>query len=308
MITYFFRTIKDESLKEIAEPRSGVWVYAVDPTDNELNELAEKFSLDLDIVIDAKDIFEVPRMERVGDVSYFFTRFPYRDKNQDNSTVPILIIIGGNFVITISMKEVPQFKNIFENKKKVVTTQKTKFFIEIMNIFTESFNRELLRFQKAVHKDKVRLRSIGPRDIERLVEYETNLNGMIDALVPTNTWLQQVTSGRQSLQFYNEDIEIMQDLVIANSQVVNSARMVLKTIQNIRSAIEAIMTSRLNNALRVLTVLTILLTIPLVVTSMYGMNVKLPFQDSPSAFFFILAFSVTLLLSLFVLFRKKDWL
>ncbi|MEQ1666231.1 MAG: CorA family divalent cation transporter, partial [Bdellovibrionales bacterium] len=83
---------------------------------------------------------------------------------------------------------------------------------------------------------------------------------------------------------------------------------VLTTIQNIRGAIEAIMTSRLNNALRVLTVLTILLTVPLVIASLYGMNVDLPMQENPNAFFFILIFSVILLTSLVVFFRKNDWL
>ena len=131
---------------------------------------------------------------------------------------------------------------------------------------------------------------------------------MVDALIPTNIWLQKVTNTNGQIQMYSEDVEMMEDLVIANGQVVNSARSVLTTIQNIRGAIEAIMTSRLNNALRVLTVLTILLTVPLVIASLYGMNVSLPFQENPYAFFIILAFSIVLLISLVVFFRKKDWL
>ena len=308
MISYYFRTSKDETLKEVSEPRSGIWAHVVDPTDEELAKLVENFKLDEDIIADAKDFYEVPRMEKSDNSIYFFTRYPFRDHQQGNATAPILIIIGDSFVVTIALGEVPQFKKIFAGEKAVVTTQKAKFFIEIISIFTRSFDRELRRFQKAVHKDRIRLRSIGPKDIERLVGFETSLNGMVDALVPTNTYLQQITSGTGVLQLYSEDLEMMQDLVIANSQVVNSARSVLTTIQNIRSAIEAIMTSRLNNALRILTVLTILLTVPLVITSMYGMNVKLPFQDAPNAFFVILLFSVLLLSALVFVFRKNDWL
>lgn len=308
MISYYFRTLKDETLKEVSEPRSGIWAHVVDPTDEELAKLVENFKLDEDIIADAKDFYEVPRMEKSDNSIYFFTRYPFRDHQQGNATAPILIIIGDSFVVTIALGEVPQFKKIFAGEKAVVTTQKAKFFIEIISIFTRSFDRELRRFQKAVHKDRIRLRSIGPKDIERLVGFETSLNGMVDALVPTNTYLQQITSGTGVLQLYSEDLEMMQDLVIANSQVVNSARSVLTTIQNIRSAIEAIMTSRLNNALRILTVLTILLTVPLVITSMYGMNVKLPFQDAPNAFFVILLFSVLLLSALVFVFRKNDWL
>ena len=175
-----------------------------------------------------------------------------------------------------------------------------------MDIITQSFDRELLRLRKAVHKDRVRLQSIGTREIERLVNHETTLNSMIDALVPTNTWLQHITNG-SFMQLYNDDLETMQDLVIANGQVVNSARSVLKTIQNIRGAIEAIMTSRLNNALRILTVLTILLTVPLVIASLYGMNVDLPFQKGEYTFYFLLLLNVVILGILSWVFRRNDW-
>lgn len=308
MITYYFRTLKDETLKEIFEPRTGVWAHVVDPDEDEMSKLAQLFKLDEDIIKDATDFYEVPRMEKSDGSTYYFTRYPYNDQQQGNATAPILIIIGESFVVTIAVKEVPQFKKFFSSERSIVTTQKAKFFIQIMSIFTRSFDRELRRFQKAVNKDRIRLRSIGPKDIERLVGYETKLNGMVDALIPTNIWLQKVTNASGQIQMYSEDVEMMEDLVIANGQVVNSARSVLTTIQNIRGAIEAIMTSRLNNALRVLTVLTILLTVPLVIASLYGMNVNLPMQENPNAFFFILTFSVILLVSLVAFFRKKDWL
>lgn len=308
MINYYFRTLKDETLKEISEPRTGVWVHVVDPTDEELSKLVEIFKLDEDVIRDATDFYEVPRMEKSDGSTYYFTRYPYNDQQQGSATAPILIIVGESSVITIAVKEVPQFRKFFSSERPIVTTQKAKFFIQIMSIFTRSFDRELRKFQKAVNKDRIRLRSIGPKDIERLVGYETKLNGMVDALIPTNIWLQKATNISGYVQMYTEDIEMMEDLVIANGQVVNSARSVLTTIQNIRGAIEAIMTSRLNNALRVLTVLTILLTVPLVIASLYGMNVELPMQDNPHAFYYILTFSIGLLATLVVVFRKNDWL
>ena len=306
MITYYFRTIKDETLKVLSEPRSGVWIHAENPTDEELEKLEETFKLDVDIMRDAKDFYEVPRMEREVGMTYFFTRYPYEDKQHDNTTAPITIVVGENFVLTITIREIPQFEKIVNGSEVVVTTQKAKFFIQIMNLITKSFDRELLRLQKAVHRDRIQLRRIGLKEIERLVNYETSLNSMVDALVPTNTWLQKLTSGN-FMQFYKNDIEIMQDLMIANGQVVNSARSVLTTIQNIRGSIEAIMTSRLNNALRILTALTILLTIPLLVSSLFGMNVNLPLQDNPNAFVYILIFNIALLGILVAVFRKNQW-
>ncbi len=306
MITYYFRTIKDESLKTLEEARTGVWVHVVAPTSDEITKLTKDFSLDEDIIEDAQDFFEVPRLERSQGAAYFFTRYPFADQKEGTDTAPLLIVMGESFVLTWALREVPPFKRLVEGKEMVVTTQKAKLFIQVMDAITHAFDTESMRLRKAVQKDRARLHKIGPRDIERLVGYETRLNTMVDALTPTNTWLQQVPKGN-FMQLFSEDIETMEDLVIANNQVVNSARSILKTIQNIRSSIEAIMTSRLNNSLRILTVVTILLTVPMVVASLYGMNVELPFQHSRYAFFAVVGTSLTVMGIALAIFKKNDW-
>lgn len=306
MITYYFRTIKDEELKVLEVPRTGVWVHAVSPSSEEIATLIRDLSLDEDIIEDAQDFFEVPRLERSEGAAYFFTRYPFTDQKEGTDTAPLLIVMGETFVLTLALREVLPFKRLLDGSEMVVTTQKAKLFIQIMDAITHAYDSESMRLRKAVQKDRVRLRKIGPREIERLVSYETKLNTMVDALTPTNTWLQQVARGN-FMQLFTEDIEMMEDLVIANNQVVNSARSILKTIQNIRGGVEAMMTSRLNNSLRILTVLTILLTVPMVIASIYGMNVELPFQQSPHAFLGILISIFITLIILWSVFKKNEW-
>jgi len=306
MIKYYFRTVKDNTIKELAEARTGVWVHVVSPNNDEIQRLVKEFVLDEDIISDAEDFFEVPRLERSQGATYFFTRYPFDEKKEDSDTAPLLIIMGESFVLTLALREVPPLQKLIENKEAVVTTQKAKLFIQIMDAITYSYDAELMRLRKAVHKNRSSLRKIGPREIERLVQYETKLNSMVDALIPTNDWLQHVPKGNY-MQLYNDDVEMMEDLEIANSQLVNSARSVLKTIQNIRSGVEAIMSSRLNNSLRILTILTILLMVPQVISSLYGMNVDLPLQNSPWAFFFIVGTNFFVLAVLVVIFHRKNW-
>jgi len=306
MVTYYFRTIKDESLKVLDTARAGVWVHAVAPTAEEIAKLVTDFSLDEDIIEDAQDFFEVPRLERSEGSSYFFTRYPYTDQKEGTDTAPLLIVMGESFVLTWALREVSPFKRLIDGRTPVVTTQKAKLFIQIMDAITRAFDTESMRLRKSVQKDRARLHKIGPRDIERLVGYETRLNTMVDALTPTNAWLQQVPKGN-FMQLFSEDIETMEDLVIANNQVVESSRSILKTIQNIRSSIEAIMTSRLNNSLRILTVVTILLTVPMVIASLFGMNVELPFQHNAYAFLGIIVTSMTIVGVAFAVFKKNDW-
>lgn len=307
MITYYFRTIKDDTLKEIADIRNGVWIHADNPSEEELGELAQRLSLDVSILEDAQDFFEVPRMERAGGATYFFTRYLFDDQDEDTDTAPLLIVMGATFVLTVALREVPQFKPFFSGSIVVHTTQKTKLFIQMMQEITVSFERQLIRLRRAVHKDRVKLRKIGNKEIVRFVNYEHKLNDMVAAVLPTNGALQQIMGGNY-MQMFADDKELVDDLRIDNAQVVESVRSLLKTIQNVRNAAEAILANNLNNRIKTLTVLTILLTIPTVISSMYGMNVQLPLQDAPYAFAFVIGL-VVLMVSVGVwYFKKHEWL
>lgn len=307
MITHYFKTLKDTELKEVDTVRTGVWTHVVAPTEEEFQSIVGDYGLDESIVSDVRDFFEVPRMEKSGSATYFFTRYPFDEKDEDIDTAPLLIVMGESFVMTVSMREVPQFKAFIAGKLDVHTTQKARFFIQIMDTITQSYDYELTRLRKSVQSNRQKLRRIGNREIERLVNYEHELNDMIAAVVPTNAWLQQVTSGNY-MQLFKDDVELMEDLMIANSQLIDSARSVLKTIQNIRSATESIMANNLNRTIQTLTILTIILTIPTIIASLYGMNVPLPLATNPLAFWMILAIIAIAVTTVILLFKKGRWL
>ncbi len=141
----------------------------------------------------------------------------------------------------------------------------------------------------------------------RLVEFEHQLNDTVAAVVPTNIWLEQVADGNY-LQLFSDDVELMGDLTITNRQVIESAKTVLRDIQNIRSASATILTNNLNATIKTLTVLTIILTIPTIVASLYGMNVSLPFEQHQYAFWLVLT-CIGMIVSLVVwIFFRNNWL
>ena len=307
MIKYYFRTIKDEALKEISDLRTGVWIHAVEPSEMELSELFKKLSLDEDIIEDAQDFFEVPRFERSEGVTYFFTRYPFNEKKEDTDTAPLLVVLGESFVLTVVQREIPQFKPFFTGAEVIHTTQKTKLFIQMMQEVTSSFEKQLVLLRRNVHKERARLRRIGNREIEKFVTYEHKLNDMISAIVPTNTALNKIVKGNY-IQMYSDDVELMEDLIIDNTQLFESARSVLNTIQNVRSATEAILANNLNTTIKTLTVLTILLTIPTIVASLFGMNVPLPLSDTPHAFWAVVGIILASVGFVVWYFRKNEWL
>ncbi len=130
---------------------------------------------------------------------------------------------------------------------------------------------------------------------------------MVAAVMPTNVALQQIMGGKY-MQIFDDDKESIADLRIDNDQVVDSAKILLKTIQNVRNATEAILTNNLNTRIKTLTVLTILLTIPTVVSSLYGMNVSLPFAEGPYAFEFVVGVVVVAVSLMVWYFKRNDWL
>lgn len=307
MITYFFRTIKDSALKEIDGVRNGVWVHAENPSTDELSDICEKLSLDMAILEDAQDFFEVPRLERSEGVTYFFTRYPYDEQTEDIDTAPLLIVIGESFILTVAKREVPQLGDFFKGSKMVHTTQKTKLFIQIMQAVTISFEKQLVRLRRAVHKDRVKLHKIGNKEILRFVNYENKLNDMVAAVLPTNVSLQHVIGGSY-IQVFEEDKELVDDLRIDNDQIMESARSLLKTIQNVRTAAEAILANDLNNRIKILTVLTMVLTIPTIIFSLYGMNVPLPLADSDHSFWLVIGSVVVIVSAMLWYFKRNEWL
>lgn len=307
MITRYFRTLKDSELKQVAQTRSGVWIHAVAPTEPELTTLFEELDLDETLIEDALDFYEVPRFERSNGATFFFTRYPFAEKTEDTDTAPLLIVMGESFVLTVVQRDIPQFKDFVSGKTIVHTTQKTKLFIQMMQEVVDAFELDLVRLRRSVHRDRAKLLRIGNKEIERFVAVEHKLNDMIAAVLPTNMALQQITK-TGAIKLHADDVDLMEDLVIDNTQLVDSARSVLKTIQNVRSAAEAILTNTLNNRIKTLTVLTILLTIPTIISSLYGMNVPLPGMNEPWAFSVVLGAIVLVVGFVLWLFRKNEWL
>lgn len=307
MMEHYFKTVEESTLKTLSTPRTGIWTHLTMPSDEELVELIALYNLNDAIVEDIKDVFEVPRFEKDGSTAYFYTRYPYDVPDVDIDTAPILFILGETFLITITEQEVPFLSPFLKGEREFSTVHKTRLFLEFMSEIVVTFEHKLTRTRRQVYKDMGRIRSIRGRDIQRLVFLEQELNETISALVPTNTWIQQLTKG-DYIQMFSEDRELLESLLIENSQLVDSAQSILKTIQNIRGASEAMLTQNLNSTIRTLTVFTIVLTIPTLIASFFGMNVVLPFQKSPYGFIIVIGIIAVCVSTAVYFFKRNRWI
>lgn len=260
--------------------------------------------MDADILTDALDPHEVPRIESEDGWTYFIARLPDTDDDFNDFTTPILFALGRDYTVTISRDSLGRLWQPFIESARVSTSDQTILFILMVDEIAKTYQRRVAtinRQMRAATSDVVNLSS---KDIARLTEYERKLNDYLDALMPTNTALEKMLGGK-ILKLKVEDRDLVEDLSIDFEQVIARCKSLLRTITNVRDSYRAVMDTRLNETIRLLTVITLALTIPTMMAGIYGMNVPLPFEHSPKAFGVIVALSITSAASLGYYFLKR---
>lgn len=306
MITIYQKTIKDAKLKTLKTFKVGSWIMVENPTENEIAKLAKMYALEEGHLRDAIDLHEVPRLEVEETGTYIFTRVPHNE-GSSATTVPLLVVIGKDFVVTVSAKGVTPLKRFVQGKVKFNTTQKIKFVLQIFSEIMGTYDGFLTNINRRVRALSVKLEQIRNKDIVQFVQYERVLNDFIAALVPTSTILRNLLSGKY-FKLYEEDEDLIEDLMLSNGQLVETCTSNLKNMVNIREAYSTIMTNNLNRVIRVLTALTIILTVPTIISSFYGMNVALPGAQTGGAFWMVLGMTVAIVVLLLGIFKRNQWL
>lgn len=308
MIKFYKKTVTDRRLKTLKKFNLGSWVYIEDPTEDEIKKIKNQFLLDEGLLRDAADPLEVPRVEIDNGVIYIFSRFPYsEDGNRRIGTQPILIIIGTDFLLTISARKIPFLVKFIMGKLPFTTTQKTRLFFQIFSEINKSYNLFLAEIGRQIRSFTINLEKISNKDIKKFVILEGVLNNFLSDLVPINAMLQKLLTGK-IIKLYEEDKDLVEDLFLSSGQLIELSKANLKSIVNVREAYSTLMTNNLNRVIKLLTAITIILTIPTIITSLYGMNVKLPYDDSSYAFLFIVSGIIVISLFLLLLFHRNRWL
>ncbi|MDB5178816.1 MAG: mg2 transporter protein CorA family protein magnesium transporter [Patescibacteria group bacterium] len=308
MISYFYRSVREEQLAKLPKFRTGAWVYAENPTEDELAHLTSKFKLDVDLLKDALDPDEIPRIEVEDDIVYMYMRYSYR-RGDVVETDPVLLAVGPNFVASISRRALPDVERLQTNKQ-LFTTQRAKLLLLLLRHLVLSYETNVNYLNRQIRGVRARLNisTVNNRDFVQFVVIEDALNSFLAELVPANLLLQTLLSGRYKLTFYEEDKDLIEDLVQTTRQLNETSRASLHTIVNIREAYSNIMTNNLNRRVELLTSLTVVLTLPTIVFSLWGVNVPVPGKENPHAFVYLIVSTLLVMgVILYWLYRKR-WL
>ena len=304
MLSYLRSVHYRPQIKPRTALQPGSWVRCERPDEAELAQLGA-LGLDQDIIRDALDPHEVPRVELDNGWTYFITRLPDTDDDFNDFTTPILFALGEEHIITVSRESLGRLWQPFIEKTNAPTTQKTKFFMLMIDAIVVQYQRRVASINRQMRAATSDVRNLHSKDIATFVEYERKLNDYLDALIPTNTAVEKLLGGRL-LKLYEDDRDLVEDLSIDLEQIIARCKSLLRTITNVRDSYRAVMDTRLNETIRILTVITLALTIPTMMAGLFGMNVMLPGDvHSPATFWEIVGVSALAAISLSFYFTRR---
>jgi magnesium transporter len=215
-----------------------------------------------------------------------------------------MFVIHHNFLMIVS-RENPDFLiSMIDKNQDYYTTQKPYLFLRSFFEVEDIYSSLLNKINKRINYFSLNVGNFKDQDIVNFVSYEVLLNEFINALLPVRHVLLNIISGK-TIELDQEEKDLIDDLQLNNEQLIERSKSNLTNIVNIRQAHEVISTNRLNRVMKVLTVSTVILALPTMITSFYGMNVRLPYGTNEGAYWGIIVaifFSIALLL---IFLRRK---
>ncbi|MDL1911186.1 magnesium transporter CorA family protein [Chloroflexi bacterium CFX6] len=299
----------EQGLEQLDTMTNGVWVKAIDPTPEEIGQLVN-WGVDVDYINYSLDLDEMPRMERDEDYTFILIRIPHRQPESDIPyiTIPLGIMIRGNMVVTICKYDKDMFRVLSNGKYRMLKTGKRYRFA--LYIFLETATRYLAHLREInrmteMIEDQLQ-KSTRNRELMELLKYQKSLTYFATALRSNEVMMERVQR-TQIFNYYEEDQELLEDVLTENQQAIQMTSINTEILSSMMDAFASIISNNLNAVMKALAALTILLNLPTIVASFYGMNVTLPAQDHPFAFLSIIGLTVGLAAIATYIFYKRDW-
>ncbi len=312
MVQYF--TKKDGRLREVDSFEVASWVSILPPfTPEELEERAQEFDIPLDFLTDSLDIEERPRYEREEDVRFILINTPILNEAEDDSdaiyiTIPIGIVLLPAHVITISSYENDVLQSFLDDKIRNFDPEDEALFV--LKILEQNVYRFLTCLKKLnLKRDLIEQElfdSSRNKELRQLLGIEKSLVYFVNSL-SANELLKMKMKRSDFLKIREDEdkADLFEDIVIDNGQALEMSNTYTNILNGTMEAYGSIISNNLNNTMRFLTVITIILMVPTLITSFYGMNVDLPFDSNRHAVYYIMGVAMVLSLLLTWYFQRK---
>jgi magnesium transporter len=304
MLKYYVRRSSSEEFQSVTTPPAdNVWIHGEAVSYDELHSLSHMYGMDINVLRDVLDIHELPRVEvHPTDGLYVFVRMVQRGKHGKIVTTPVLMVVKDSVFVNVSTALTSDPKlakpGIVAQSKDTVSLLLSSFAAVI-----GEYEELMQRTARYVHDTGQRLRSheVTNNDFIKFVTIEDNLN---EYLMNLNSMMVVAERLREILRD-SQDTEAVEDILLYIRQLIVSIQSHNQSITSIRNAYGTIANNVLNQRMKTLTALTLLIALPNVFYGMYGMNIGLPYQEHPLAYPIIIISSLVVVFLVFIMGRKR---
>ncbi len=300
------------SQKEAFEP--DVWVNLISPNMDELTEAAEYYEIDIADLRAALDEEESSRVQIEDGYTLILVDIPLEELRNDQrayTTIPLGILLVQDAILTVCGEDTVILNYFYNNRMRGFSTKKKMRFVYQILLRTTNLYQALLRVidkKRSEIEKRVGTETTEDKDLINLHELETNLVYFATSLSANKVVLDRLTRYERIKQ-YPEDKELLDDVIVENRQAIEMTNIYRDIIHGARELVSTIINNRLNNVMKFLTSITLVMAIPTIISGIYGMNVSgkwMPLSETPHGFAIICVMTGAIcVLALLVLKKRK---
>ncbi|MGL4452355.1 MAG: magnesium transporter CorA family protein [Sarcina sp.] len=307
-----FKSDIDGTLNKINDIEAGCWINLVNPTKDELNIIQNKIDVESEFLYAALDEEESSRIDIEDNETLLIFDIPFAEEDESGliyDTYPLGIIYTDQALITVSLKETNIIKDFITKKVNgFYTFKKFRFILQVLYriasyylLYLRQIEKKSNFLEKKLNKTMKNEGLIKLHSLEKsLVYFSTSLKGNHLTL---NKLLKL-----ERIQKYEEDKELLDDVIIENRQAIEMTDTYAQIISSTMEYFSSVISNNFNSVAKILTSITTVMTIYGVVASTYGMNIPLPLQNSPRAFIIIMVVTTIFVAFIIYLLNKKNML
>jgi magnesium transporter len=298
------------------KPVPNSWIDITSPSQEELDELKPYFEIPEEVMVSVRDREEVPKMEEVDDFQFILIQTPYQPETEDTQegeylVRPLGIIYNRDYVITITdgPNEVVNYLKMklknYSNNRIIDTLKPQRLILKLILFSAKIYLRSLKKINHGIQLAQEEMgKSFDNRDIIKLMDTEKSLTYFNRSLHSNHVIIEKLSKRK----FFNQeelDQELVQDVVDENKQALETGKIYENIVTNTANTFSTIISNSVNQNVKFLTSLTIILMLPTLIASVYGMNIALPLQNSPFAFEYVMSISLFLVVGGIIWFYRK---
>ena len=316
MLKIYNTDIETNEFQELKEFKKGSWINLVNPSENEIKKVCESVQIQEDFIRDALDFEEKARIdhEEDDDTTLFVVDVPITENGEEGeviySTLPLgMIVVRDDFFITVSLRKNKIIESFEKRKiKNFQTYKKTRFIFQILYLNSSFYLSYLKQINKETEVAEYILKnSMRNKELLKMLTLEKGLVYFTTSLKSNELVMEKTLRGK-IIKLYEEDEEILEDAITENRQAIEMAQIYNNILNGTMDAYASIISNNMNGVMKTLTSITIILAVPTMISSFWGMNVNLPLQNNPLGFIVMISISIILTLLVSWWLRRRNML